>query len=500
MKKWLLPILSVALAAALLYALAWQLTRQGIDRQARSKVATYDAGRTPWDFAPRSVEDLIAGRAFGAVSISHDQRGLIARSRNTAPYELGVPLPYPVDLKYFPVLQLGLDNEGPVRLQWLVRQRLAGPMLISETIRMQPGDHDMRVDFRSLRWYRADGGEATSLPRAAAMLRLKLSQPKNTIARLRSLRWRNGNKGGAMLARQPVPWSALRHDTSRPTSVVPVFLLPRAGVETMLTLRDAMAQAQPAAVVVASVDALKARSAHVDDAMQTIAALLAYALVMLLTLQRTRRLEHGRPGRGLLPLLQAAVCAGPSLAWAVGMYGDPNPGVAWMGAMMAALGFTAWLAWRSYARDWRWLAWQGRMDWRDWLMPAVTLVLAVLLVLAADSAPQRPGIGKAVLYLAWAALQQLLILAVLAPRLHAMLKPRWLCALVLGTLFALAHAPNALLMELALLAEVLWAWHFLKRPVLLPVVFAHAIAGLLTAAAMSGLPLRSLEVGARFLQ
>ncbi|MGA7297492.1 MAG: CPBP family glutamic-type intramembrane protease [Rhodanobacteraceae bacterium] len=500
MKKWLLPFLSMALAAVLLYALAWQLTRQGIDRQARSKAAIYEAGGTPWDFAPRAVEDLIAGRAFGAVDISHDQRGLIARSRNTAPYELGVPLPYPVDLKYFPVLQLGLDNEGPVRLQWLVRERLAGPMLVSEPIRMKPGSHDMRMDLQALRWYWADTGDTIPLPRAVAMLRLKLRQPPNTIVRLRWLRWRDVSKDGARLATHPLPWSTLRRHSLSAISDIPVLLLPGTGVEAMLAQRDAIAQAQPAAVVVASVDALRYWSRPAGDAMQTIAALLAYALIMLLTWKRTRQAQDRPRLRGLLSLLQAGVCAGPLLAWAIGMYGDPDPGAAWLSTMLAALGFTLWLAWRSYARNWRWLAWQGHMDWRDWILPSATVLLAFILLLASGSAPQRPGIGKALVYLAWAAMQQLLILAVLAPRLHALFKPRWLCALVLGTLFALAHAPNALLMQLTLLAEMVWAWHFLKRPVLLPVVLAHALAGLLLAAAISGLPLRSLEVGARFLQ
>ncbi len=497
MKRWLLPATCTALAALLLYALAWQLTRQGIDQQARAKAAIYESGHTPWDFSPRTVDDLIAGRAFGNVGISHDQRGLIVRSHDNTAYELGVPLPYPLDLKYFPVAQLGLDTEAPTQLQWLIRASLDGPLLVSAPLQIQPGDHEMRVDFRSQRWSR--DGDVVVLPHTAAMLRLKLRHPPDSIIRLRSLQWRAPDTTPGQTASPPLRWSktADMRDTS---SDAPVLLLSNAGVESMLAQRDSIRQTIPATVVIASSDALTATPSHRNDCLQSVIALLAYGLLLMFAWKQTRREPQDGPAGRMLSLLQMAVCAGPSLAWAVGMYGDPDPGPAWLAVMIAGLGFALWLAWRDYGRSWRWLRWHDHMAWRDWTMPLLTTVLAGCLLIASTAELQEPTLPRSLSYVIWAAVQQLLILAVLAPRLRIYVKPRWLCALGLGVVFALAHAPNALLMEMTLLAQLLWAWQYLKRPVLLPLVLAHACAGLLLVAAVSGLPLRSLEVGARFLQ
>lgn len=497
MNRWLLPATCTALAALLLYALAWQLTRQVIDQQARAKAAIYESGHTPWDFSPHTVEDLIAGRAFGNVGMSHDQRGLIARSHDNKAYELGVPLPYPLDLKYFPVAQLGLDTEAPTQLQWLIRASLDGPLLVSAPVQIQPGDHEMQLDFRSQRWSR--DGEFVVLPHTAAMLRLKLRHPPDSIIRLRSLQWRAPDTTRGQTANPPVRRSKAV-DVRDASSDIPVLLLRSAGVESMLAQRDSIRQTMPATVVIASPDTLTTAPSHRSGWLQSLIALLAYGLLLMFVWKQTRREPQEGPAGRMLSLLQMAVCAGPSLAWAVGIYGDPDPGPAWLAVLIAGLGFALWLAWRDYGRSWRWLRWHDRMAWRDWAMPLLTTILAAGLLFVSVAEPQLPLVRKVLGYSAWAVMQQLLILAVLAPRLRVWVSPRWLCALGLGVVFALAHAPNAILMELTFLAELLWVWQFLKRPVLLPVVLAHACAGLLLAAAVSELPLRSLEVGARFLQ
>ena len=488
------------LAALLLYALAWQLTRQGIDRQARDKAAIYQSGHTPWDFAPHTVDDLIAGRAFGQVDIIHDDRGLIARSRNGQAYELGVPLPYPVDLRYFPVVRLGLDSEGTARLQWLIRARLDGPLLVSGPLRIAPGDHELRVDFRTLHWSRASTGKTASMPHMAAMLRLKLRQSPDNIVRLRALHWHRAKQDSNQLAYQVRPWSKTVADSGLATSHIPVFLLKKTRVEGLLAQRDSIRQDVPSAVVVASPDAIKTSLTQRSDFVQSIAGLLAYGLILLLTWKRTRRTQKTASMRRVLPVLQIAVCAGPLLVFAIGMYGSPGPSLMWLGAMSAGMAFALWLAWRGYAQDWCWLRWNGRMAWSDWSMPALTTVAAAGLLLVFAVEPHLPSPRRMIGYALWAGLQQLLILAALAPGLRSYRWPRWLCALGLAIIFALAHAPNAMLMELTLLAELLWAWQFLRRPVLLPIILAHAAAGLILAMGIADLPLRSLEVGARFLQ
>jgi hypothetical protein len=54
-------------------------------------------------------------------------------------------------------------------------------------------------------------------------------------------------------------------------------------------------------------------------------------------------------------------------------------------------------------------------------------------------------------------------------------------------------------MQLCFLAELWWAWCFLRSRRLLPIALAHAGCALLVEAGLVGSVLRSLEVSARFL-
>ena len=488
MRKWLLPVLVTLLAAALLHALAWQLVRQGIDRQARTKAAVFAAGHTPWDFTPHSADDLIAGRAFGDAKLSHDDRGLIARATGTKPYELGVPLPYPVDLDHFPRLRLVMDVEAATHLRLLLGRTLTGPLLASQTIDLTPGTHERQLDLRQLRWTRLPGHEPARLPRTAAMLRLNLQHSQGTSLHLRAIDWES-------VARVP----GLDATRSKMQNLERVSL-PIAIPEDMLALRDLFRDETPSAIVVATPDALQSRAPSERNLVETLAALLAYGLFVLWAMINTRRRPLKEAVQRVLPAVQIAVCAGPLLAFTIGMFGHPGPGPVWLVAMGTGLGVAVWLAWRGYGEHWRWLRWQGRMAWHDWAMPALTILAAAGLLLVFSAEPNLPVPRRMLGYGLWAGLQQLLILAALTPRMRHYLQARWLCALGLAVIFALAHAPNAMLMELTLLAELLWAWQFLRRPVLLPIILAHAAAGLLLASGITELPLRSLEVGARFLQ
>jgi membrane protease YdiL (CAAX protease family) len=127
------------------------------------------------------------------------------------------------------------------------------------------------------------------------------------------------------------------------------------------------------------------------------------------------------------------------------------------------------------------------------------VVVALMVAVYARVTPRWLGMGHVATYFGWAALQQLLMLGVVATRLERLLRSRFIVVLVVAVLFALAHAPNGWLMQFCLAAELWWCWRFLRRPVLLPVALAHALAGLLLESVLPGLPLRSLEIGARFL-
>ena len=64
--------------------------------------------------------------------------------------------------------------------------------------------------------------------------------------------------------------------------------------------------------------------------------------------------------------------------------------------------------------------------------------------------------------------------------------------------FALLHVPNGTLMQLCFLAELWWAWCFVRQRSLLLIALAHAACALVVGAGLIGDGLRSLEVSARF--
>lgn len=483
----LVLVAAFVVAAALLYLLAWQRVRSGIDQAARAKATLLQSGHTPWDFEPRRVDDLIAGRVFGDAVARPAGHGLRLRAASDKPYELGIPLPYPAALARFPVAVLALDVQVPTQLRWVARVTLDSPLLLSAPRTLHAGTDITRINLQTLSWTRLPSGQTVAAPQRVAMLRLKLQHPQGSTVTWHRVSWqRPATQGGA----------------TSPDTGIRQLTLATAGVETLLARRDAARQHTPATVVTASADALATPASVPRGPLFGGGLLLGYALLWLLVWRQT--LARGMPPQecrpGALPALQIVVCAGPLLAGAIAMLGDPDPGPWLLAAMAAGIGLALWLAWREHGRRWCWLRWHGRHCWRDWAAPLATVALAALLVLGYRATPHGPGVGTVLAYTAWAGLQQILMLAVVAPRLRALIPRRGLCALAVAVLFALAHTPNALLMELTLLAEFLWAWSFLKRPVLLPVVVAHALTGMLLAASLGALPLRSLEVGARFLQ
>ena len=111
---------------------------------------------------------------------------------------------------------------------------------------------------------------------------------------------------------------------------------------------------------------------------------------------------------------------------------------------------------------------------------------------------KAPEWRHAFLYVAWASLQQWLMLAVVLRRLERWPGGSTLPILGAATLFALLHTPNGMLMQLCFVAEVCWAWCFLRSRRLLPIALAHAGCALLVESGLAGGVLRSLEVSARF--
>src|SRR5579859_762497 len=88
------------LSALALHALAQHEWVEHLERQAAHALALAARGETPYRWKPRSDEDIVAGRVFGAAAFRFERGALVVRA-GEEPFEIGLPLPHPVDLSLF---------------------------------------------------------------------------------------------------------------------------------------------------------------------------------------------------------------------------------------------------------------------------------------------------------------------------------------------------------------------------------------------------------------
>jgi hypothetical protein len=256
----------------------------------------------------------------------------------------------------------------------------------------------------------------------------------------------------------------------------------------MLSMRDQLRLRWPAALVVPAGVTLHPAVRYMRPEWINWAICLSYLLVLTgLSLRPTQ-------GSNRLWLDIAACVTGP--LWLIaGLQWGMQPSWPGMAAFVGAVLYAASLEWRQRSRSWHWVG----EHWQDWAWPLALLPVTALLLTFCSQGFKPPVVSHVLAYLAWAALQQWLMLAVVMCRLERLVKqPTWII-LITATLFALLHTPNGRLMQLCLLAELWWAWCFLRSRCLLPIALAHATCALLVEAGLVGSVLRSLEVSARFI-
>jgi len=474
-------LVALALAAALAL-LGNALTRAGVAHQGEQVWADWRAARSPWRWALRQPHDVIASRAFGPGRVSAGTDALtVAFAGGTL--QLGLRLARPASLRQAPLLALHLTRSQALPLSIIVRRTLTAPACVAAAGRLPATAATLRIDLAALHWRCAD--EPAVMPTRAAMLRLQIAGPAGARIALR---------GAALLPTAsvvltaPVPWSAWRA-AAPAMGTVPVVWLPARFSSRLLAQRDALWRRDPAAV------ALPAGVPPHAPAATTMPwdwiAIALCVLLMLLVRPDPRRLAHHRQ----LWLAQALAAMLPVLLVAFGIGDSQTPDLRSGMLIALALGYALLLTLREdpALRPWHWLGLR-RAAWLP-LLPVVPA--AILWLLQARHALQPADFAR---YLPWAALQQFLLLVLVARRLDAALGRRTAAVLAAATLFALAHAPNTALMLLAFAAGLWWAWCFLRDGALLPVVLAHALCGALLQASTSDSGwLRSLAIGARYL-
>ncbi|MHA6203323.1 CPBP family intramembrane glutamic endopeptidase [Dyella soli] len=489
----------------LLWAMAavsdW-ITRGRLADDARQGLATLRDGQPLWQWTLRRPADLVAGRAFGPVDLASDPAGLRLTSRNGSAFELGLPLAEPADLAHWPLLRLRLhsDAAGQLGLSYQAGE-FSQACLALGAARIDPGTEEQVVDLHGLSWRSATGGICRPPTVVSYMLRLRLQLPARATVVVGQ---------AALLARQPPDLprsiSADTADVRLPLPagaghggsdaavaagdplVAPLVRLPRdASPEAMLALRDLARQRWPAALVLPAGQALSptlpgSMPSWLDWA--TCGAYLAW--LAWLTWRQTR--ERTRPAVEV-----AAIAAGP--LWLIaGLRWGPQVSVPGVIAFVAALVFGGVSEWRRRPVAWTWLG----ERWPDWLWPLLPLPVAAALMLADGHGLIRLDPRHVLAYFGWALLQQWAMLGIVMGRLRQTHLPGPVLILVTAGLFGLLHTPNGSLMQLCLLAELWWAWCFLRSPRLLPVAIAHATCALLVESGLTGHLLRSLEVSARF--
>jgi hypothetical protein len=482
-------VLALAGALLLLPGLASWLSWRTLADVAHEDAMAWAQHRSPWQWTLRQPRDLVAGRVFGEVTVAGTPAGLVLRSDSGEAFEVGLPLDRVADLDRAPYLHVDLQPESSLLLQILVRERLEGPAITSSPA-IAVSSSGVDIDLRRLAW--TNDGSASLAPHRAAMLRLRIQLPSEKSVTLSGVKLAPDRTLARPSPNVPRHEKSLdtwldqaRHvDTQHLPWLVPPFVL---RAENLLAWRDAARDAVPATIVGA---------AHPQPflpawASQRVAA--AIAVIYLFGLLWLYRRPPARPRRRAL-LEAGGILAGP--LWLIaglhlGTADMPLPAV----AFAAALVFATALAWRHRHDAYVQLVARG---FERWLAPFALLPVAALACLLGNHTWTQPAPAHVLTYLAWALLQQWLVLNMVGRRLgHVWRAPTAIFVTALA--FALLHTPNGTLMQLCMLAELWWAWCYRRSRNLAAIAIAHAACALVLEAGLAGGPwLRSLEVSARF--
>lgn len=470
---WLLAVVVALLAFRLL---ASALTARYLAQEARSELVLLRAGQPLWQWRFLNPEDFVAGRAFGQARMRAGDGGVEVTSLDGTAFELGLPIARGLDLVHWPLLRLDRRTPHPVTLQ-VVWQMTGRPACLSAPIAWR--DARIDVDLRSI--------DTTAAPCAlvhrANMLRLRITMPRGQRLLLAD---------AALLAPDPLalvpPQPALDGssvvDSANPASAVPIVrLAAMASAEQLLAHRDAAVAWRPAAIVVAGDASLTKPPRTPLPPWISWFGVGAYGLALLWLSRRPRPAWQTLLAGLLGPLILVA-----GLQW------GQRPTLAGAAGFASALIFAAHTLRTDRSTGWRWIGpWRSAAWW--WPLALVPAALLVCLVWGHALEPTPPR--RALVYLGWAALQQWLILGFALGQLEKFLPTRW-AVLAAALAFALLHVPNGALMQLCFLAELWWAWCFVRQRSVLPIALAHATCALVVGAGLIGDGLRSLEVSARF--
>lgn len=482
---WLAALLACVFALNALSA--WQ-TGSALDHLAvaRLNAATTGAPLLAWPLT--QADDVIAGRVFGRADFRFDEDGLHVVSAGDA-VEIGVRLDHLLDLQRYPLVRVTVSGDVGVRFQWSAYWPGSTAPCRSPPLLAQQGLLESRLD--QLSWECADSTTAPDT-RYLRYLRLVIDGPAGASVRLRDLQIAAplpltipALAQAPILAADSNVNAVAQQLLSLPTSALPVAIVPTGDwMAQGLARRQSLRELVPAVVMPSSTDPAPSSGSSPNLAKTITVALLVLLLGIWL---RPPREPRWRAGAELLAamLMPLWLSVGARL-------GTPMELIDWL--FIGAGGVYLLLRIRD-ALPWHWLG-----SASAWQLPALSVLMALAfgLCLSGTLAAVPPTTADVVRYIAWAGLQQLILMTVVADRLSRIgCSTRWV-VLASAVMFALLHSPNQSLMLLTLLGGLQWTWNWQRQRALLPNVVAHAACGL-TATSLIGRDwLWSAEVGARF--
>lgn len=492
-----------AIGAALLLAvlllamrmLAARIAAVHLLHEAQRQSTTLRDGQPLWQWQLRQPRDLVAGRAFGHACVKTDGEGLDITCQDGTPFELGLPIDRAVDLAHWPLLKLQANASTNARLDLLQRATPNAPLCTASSAAvLDARTQSLTIDLRRLNWLASSGDRCPAVAQTW-LLRLRVQMPQGSHLYLRS---------ATLLSPQAIalpehPDRVLSGEAGfsnldgiHPTTAVPWFELPTgASAENMLAWRDRLRSSWPAALVVPAGFDPKAAPATAWPAAWAWASCLVYLAILFASAMK--------PLQGAMrPWFEAAACMAGPLWLIAGLQWKPHPAWPPVIALLAALLYAV-----VVSRRYKVALHSDAGIAQSWLFALFPLLPAIGLLAVLGQHPAAPSIVHGLTYLAWAGLQQWLMLKVVLPKLQQGLAGSfsiepWPAVILVAVLFALLHTPNGALMQLCLLVECWWAWCYARSGRLLPIVLAHAGCALVVEAGLLGVLTRSLEVSARF--
>lgn len=485
-------LLAVAVLLWSMAALSGWITRGELARDAQQRLLSLQTDAPLWQWSPRAPDDLVAGRAFGNAHLLTGIDGVDSVSSSGTPYDLGLPLTQPVDLLHWPMLRILAKSSSPGRLGVIWESPGHAGCLVTDAAELSATSNEVLIDLRQLQAQSTDPAHPDCpLPQAATTLRLRPVIPAGASWLLKEVQLGAGARIAAPAGASLVLSGDKKHAGTelegwKAVSPAPMIRLPAgASAETLLELRDRILGQQPGAVVAPDRAPLIARARTALPPWAGWAFCALYLAALLIAAQ------YKAPEWVALLL----ILLGP-LWLIIGLQWQLHPSMPAIVGFLGAILFAAWREWRQLGTaTWRWFG----PGMAPWLWPLGLVAIAYALVVVLGDRHLRPLPWRHVLvYLAWASLQQWLILVVVMRRWEGWRWPATFCVLVTATTFGLLHTPNGLLMQLCFLAELYWAWCFMRTRSLAPIALAHATCALIVEAGLAGPLLRSLEISGRF--